>query len=83
MARRSLICLHNGPLPFQKVLQYGREITDGLASAHAQGIIHCDLKPGNVMVTGRGIKVLDFGLAKINNPDATVTRPSGLMGTPG
>jgi len=58
-------CLRNASLPLRQITQYGIEIADALMAAHAQGIIHRDLKPGNIMVTKAGIKVLDFGLAKL------------------
>ncbi|HXA12832.1 MAG TPA: protein kinase, partial [Mycobacterium sp.] len=62
----SLLIKH-GPMPLEKVLQYAIQIADALSAAHAKGIIHRDLKPGNVIVTRSGIKVLDFGLAKLNS----------------
>jgi eukaryotic-like serine/threonine-protein kinase len=71
-----------GPLPFNTVLQYGREIADALAEAHNAGIVHRDLKPGNVMITRHGVKVLDFGLAKVKGPDAALTGQGAVMGTP-
>ena len=55
-----------GPMPLDKAFQYAVEIVDALAAAHAKGIIHRDLKPGNIMLTKSGVKVLDFGLAKLN-----------------
>src|SRR5580700_2852561 len=53
-----------GPLPLEKALEYARQILDALNAAHQKGITHRDLKPGNILVTKQGIKLLDFGLAK-------------------
>src|SRR5689334_2483606 len=55
-----------GPLPPAKALLYARQILDALDAAHRKGIIHCDLKPANVIVAKNGIKLLDFGLAQVN-----------------
>jgi len=57
--------LAKGPLPLDQTLRFGIEIADALYKAHRQGIVHRDLKPGNVMITSSGVKLLDFGLAKI------------------
>src|SRR6202790_2460025 len=57
--------LLKGPLPIQLVLQYAIEIADALDKAHRKGITHRDLKPGNIMLTKSGTKLLDFGLAKL------------------
>jgi len=56
--------LEKGPLPLEQVLRYGKEIANALEAAHRQGVLHRDLKPGNVMLTRSGAKLLDFGLAK-------------------
>jgi eukaryotic-like serine/threonine-protein kinase len=62
--------LMKGPLPLEQVLRYGLEICEGLEKAHKMGVIHRDLKPGNVMLTKSGAKLMDFGLAKAIVEDA-------------
>src|SRR6266404_2340763 len=57
--------LQKGALPVQQVLQYAIEISDALDKAHRKGVTHRDLKPGNIMLTKTGTKLLDFGLAKL------------------
>ncbi|HEX5854746.1 MAG TPA: protein kinase [Thermoanaerobaculia bacterium] len=57
--------LSRGALPPEQVLRYGIEIADALDKAHRQGIVHRDLKPGNIMLTKSGVKLVDFGLAKL------------------
>src|ERR1019366_4153158 len=68
-----------GPLPIDQALKYASQICDALDAAHKKGITHRDLKPANILVTKAGIKLLDFGLAKLNSAvarpgnDATLT----------
>ena len=76
--------LKRGPLPMEQVLQYAIEIADALDKAHRNGMTHRDLKPGNIMLTKSGTKLLDFGLAKLQqeakpaNPfSEPVTIPDG------
>ena len=57
--------LRRGPLALDQVLKYGAEIADALDRAHRSGVVHRDLKPSNIMLTKSGVKLLDFGLAKI------------------
>ena len=60
--------LEKGALPLDQALTVAIEIADALDKAHRQGITHRDLKPGNIMLTKAGAKLLDFGLAKLRQP---------------
>src|SRR6516164_743872 len=85
--------LEKGPLPIEQVLKYGAQIADALDKAHRSGVVHRDLKPGNIMLTPRGAKLLDFGLARPAAPltssttltavtqDSPVTEQGTIVGT--
>jgi Tol biopolymer transport system component len=60
--------LEKGALPLEQVLKYGTQIADALDKAHRSGVVHRDLKPGNIMLTPTSAKLLDFGLAKPTAP---------------
>jgi eukaryotic-like serine/threonine-protein kinase len=63
--------LEKGALPLEQALKYGAQIADALDKAHRSGVVHRDLKPGNIMLTPSGAKLLDFGLAKPAAPVLT------------
>jgi serine/threonine protein kinase/Tol biopolymer transport system component len=61
-----------GPLPTSQIVRIGSQIAEALQKAHRAGITHRDLKPGNIMLTTAGAKLLDFGLAKLVGPASRV-----------
>lgn len=72
-----------GPLPLDAILRIGKQVADGLAAAHAQGLIHRDIKPANILLEEGvdRVRITDFGLARAAD-DANLTRSGVIAGTP-
>ncbi|MBA3574760.1 MAG: serine/threonine protein kinase [Pseudonocardiales bacterium] len=76
------VLAEQGPLPPREVARIGRQVADALAAAHGAGIVHRDVKPGNVLLGEDGtVKITDFGISRASW-DVTVTRTGVLAGTP-
>lgn len=72
--------LKRGALPLEQALDVAIQIADALAAAHRAGVVHRDLKPGNIMLTKAGAKLLDFGLAKTAGPAKAGPYVHGVVG---
>ncbi len=76
------------PMKLKEALSIGQQVAEAISAAHEKGVVHLDLKPGNIKITPDGrVKVLDFGLAKASASEAiteetTVTQPGRIIGTP-
>jgi serine/threonine-protein kinase len=74
--------LRDGPLPVRTALEVCAQVASALAAAHGSGLVHRDVKPGNVMLTPAGAKVLDFGLAAAAGARDEATADGEVWGTP-
>jgi serine/threonine protein kinase len=74
--------LEKGALPAEQALRFGAQIAEALDRAHRSGVVHRDLKPGNIMLTASGAKLLDFGLAKELAPLGSLVTLSTLPSSP-
>ncbi len=73
--------LSRGPLEPAAAMDYARQVAEGLARAHEKGIVHRDVKPANIIVSGDGVaRIVDFGLAKLAG-ESRVTRTGSTLGT--
>ncbi|HEX9010672.1 MAG TPA: protein kinase [Holophagaceae bacterium] len=71
----------DGPPALPDLLRLAREIADGMAYAHVHGVVHRDLKPGNIMLAGDRIKIMDFGISRVVDSE-TLTTTYAFLGTP-
>ena len=73
--------LEAGRLSVDEAVDIAAQVAEGLAKAHAQGVVHRDIKPGNLMLTENGVKILDFGLAKFADARLKLTMEGSTLGT--
>ena len=72
------LAIKGQPLPAAEVVRLGVQLGEALVAAHGAGVVHLDLKPGNLMLTADGrLKVLDFGIARLHTPDEASTEAPG------
>src|SRR5580692_7468673 len=78
----SAVLRESGPLPPRQIASVGASVAAALAFAHRHGVVHRDVKPGNVLITADGeVKVTDFGIARAMNTEESLTQTGAVMGT--
>lgn len=73
--------LQDGPLSVREAVRLARAVLSALGHAHGRGLVHRDMKPGNVLLAGGDVKVVDFGIAKAADESSDLTRTGALLGT--
>ena len=69
-------------LSISDILFIGAQVSSGLQAAHSQGLVHRDIKPGNIMITPQGkVKVTDFGIVSLQNDESDITKTGSILGT--
>ena len=69
-------------LSISDILFIGAQVSSGLQAAHSQGLVHRDIKPGNIMITPEGkVKVTDFGIVSLQNEESDITKTGSILGT--
>ncbi len=69
-------------LSISDILFIGAQVSSGLQAAHSQGLVHRDIKPGNIMITPQGkVKVTDFGIVSLQNEESDITKTGSILGT--
>ena len=79
--RLDQVLREDGPPALPDLLRLAREIADGMAYAHAHGVVHRDLKPGNILLAGDRVKIMDFGISRVVDSE-TLTTTYAFLGTP-
>ena len=75
--------IRQGDIPPMEAVEIALQIADGLGFAHEYGVVHRDIKPGNIMLLERGaVKIMDFGIARMRHVDSTKTSTGMVLGTP-
>jgi hypothetical protein len=79
--KRLDVLLKEGLIPLKDALQIALGMAEGLAYAHAEGVVHRDLKPANVILDATGVRIMDFGIARVMDAE-TLTTTYAFLGTP-